>query len=292
MVKGLPVIKRAEIALKRQQNKKIKTIARQLGVNRLTAIKWGKRGSVNNLTDKERSGRPRSTTDSQNGAIVKKASSGNRRKSVRGIASEFKESGSMFVSKSTIHRRLQEAGLKQLLPLKRPLLTDQHIKKRKMFASTNKNRDWSGVVFHDEKKFILGPPKKRVWRKVGEIYIESQVKHALSINAHAAFGSHGEGNIVLFDESLTGSKLRDILEESVLPVVDHMVGHPAGEGFESMHDNDPKYKSRSVQGFLNENNIVDIGQPPSSPDSNPIENLFGILSTNVQKKKAKLKRDS
>lgn len=272
---------RAKCKLLRDQGKTYTRIAALVGTTRKTAIKWANRSSEDSLRDKPRSGRPRTTTPKQDHRILRKATAGNRRASVRRIALESETTSSGAPSSTTIWRRLKEAGLQQFQPSKKPVLTTLYKQKRLKFARENRRRDWRDTLFHDERKFILGPPKKKVWRRRGEVYIEGSVKHPVSINVWACFGKGGYGRISIYRENLTKQRLKDILKEHLMPSLAQ--AFPAGRPATvlSYHDNDRKYTSELVQNYLEKHDIVNAGQPPGSPDLNPIENLFGIWATQV-----------
>lgn len=62
-----------------------------------------------------------------------------------------------------------------------------------------------------------------------------------------------------------------------------------GENYIFAQDNAPCHKSKVSMDFFNENRVELLPWPAGSPDLNPIENLWGILKTNVAKRFPKTK---
>ena len=71
-----------------------------------------------------------------------------------------------------------------------------------------------------------------------------------------------------------------ILEEQ-LPEIEEMMGN----NWRLQQDNDPKHTSKLAKNFIQENVPAIMDWPSSSPDINPIENLWGLVKRNVEKRK-------
>lgn len=282
-MKKLNQHQRAEIYVLAKQGMGLRPIARQFHCSVKTAKKWAQRPPSNGLADAARPGRPRCTTLAVDRKIVKIATSGDRRTSLRDIAQRVRTTHGTRPSYFTVRDRLAAVGLKKRAPKLKPLLTERHKQKRLVFAQTHVGVDWSNAAFHDEKKFYLRRSTKNVWRLRGEVVIVPQAKHSTSVNVWGACGRGGLSPLLVFDENLTGAMLHDILQQDFLPNLAGITGVSDGP-WVSFHDGDPKYKSKIVQSLLTDADVPDAGQPPSSPDLNIIENVWHLLTDKVQQR--------
>jgi len=74
-----------------------------------------------------------------------------------------------------------------------------------------------------------------------------------------------------------GGYIRDVLQEHVEPFATHI-----GENFLLMHDSARPHKARCVSDFLNAVGIRTMAWPACSPDINPIEHVWDMLSRRLR----------
>lgn len=278
----LPQLKRASIILQIREGKSDALIARQEGVNRKTVSRYRKRSASDaSLGDLPRSGRPRCTSPAEDHKVKTLALS-KKTITTAAIAQQIKFTRNTLPSKWTIRRRLRDQGVLLKRPSSKPMLTDSHKKKRLAFARANKDRDWTRVNFADEKSFVLENNKGKIWVERNERPTRATVKHPPKVHVFASFGYYGVGKIHLFEENLDADLLVDILKHKLLPSLSNTNAAPRSTVV-FYHDRDPKFTSRKVKKFINENDLTDINAPPQSPDFNPQENLWHLLQSRVEK---------
>ena len=131
-----------------------------------------------------RSGRPTKLTARDVRSIQRSVRS-NRRDSLPATASNL----ATLVSRSTLRRTLHEPRFKCCVVVKRPYLTDRHVKARLEFARTHADwteDDWAEVVWTDESSFEIGANVReiRVWFTLSEKYLPECLSPSLKSGAH------------------------------------------------------------------------------------------------------------
>lgn len=198
----------------------------------------------------------------------------------------FGESSSR-ISIRTVRNRLKDANLFGRIPRKTPLTNDGHRRKRIAFAEKYRLwsvREWKNVLFSDEtkinrfgsdgKRYVRRPPCKAFEPK----YTKQTIKFGGgSIMVWACFSWTGVGPIYRINGIMDQHQYRHILEDVMEPYADDNLCVL----WKFQHDNDPKHTARSVKDFLRPKNIDGLAWPSSSPDLNPIENLWADIISRV-----------
>jgi len=258
-------------------------IAKRVRCSKSTAAYWVERYRENrDLSTTERSGRPRVTTAKQDERIVTLAEKENNIMATE-IKKNMEERG-VEISISTVRRRLREAGGKFTNEISKPLLTEEHRKKRLQWAKKHKNFDWSQVIFTDESTFQLFTSKKKVWQFVGRRKVFRSVKHPPKVHVWGCFSASGFGKLVCFERNLDANFMCSIYEKGLLASIPGLFGEGKSDWM-LQEDNDPKHRSKIARKWKEENGVKVLPWPSMSPDQNPIENLWRLLKINIQKKK-------
>nr|CAH7734211.1 unnamed protein product [Callosobruchus chinensis] len=182
--------------------------------------------------------------------------------------------------KKTICNYLHKNGIHKRSPAVKPMLSGEHRRRRLQFCQENLNRDWSNVVFSDEKMFSTSldhrPP---LWRPNNTRYdpanvIPSRRSGRSTMGYWGWMTSDGPGDLVEINDKMNSQEYVDILENGFIP--SYRILYPEG-AVNFVQDNSAVHTAHIVRNYLAQNSYNVIAWPAKSPDLDPIENLWGIM---------------
>lgn len=185
------------------------------------------------------------------------------------------------VSKAAVKRYRRKLGWKQGTTRYCQLISDVNKEKRRTWCELQlaNNETFDDYVFTDESKIEICHTSKRSFRKEGQpVPLHPKPKHPFSVLVWAGISKRGATKLVIFNGIMDSIFYQnEILTNALMPFLQQKF--PDGHQF--MQDNDPKHTSRSTQAFMEENGINWVRTPPSSPDLNPIENVWHEMKHHI-----------
>jgi hypothetical protein len=312
---------RHELVFEFKRGKSIDKIAKEYQVSPTTVKRWVKRDKeTGGVDDMDGRGRKAVLDEVAADQAVDMLMSGNYsggEEVAKAMHEEDKTNGDKVPHRTTIIRHAKQAAKElrgETLVLARGQPAKQLSKanqdKRLAFCNANKRRNWSTVMFTDRKKFLLKYPgvklARQQWLFKGQRREAFSVSKPVCVNVYAGITKFGVTKLHFvagttkmktqhknqkgeLARNVTASEYKEVMGTTLLPEAHRLFTNQGISKWDIMQDNDPSHKKASLAALKewNErhNSAISIlpNWPPNSPDLNPIENVWAIVQSRVNK---------
>jgi hypothetical protein len=206
----------------------------------------------------------------------------NPRKTLAGI---ILDSG-LDICTKTATKILNAVGIRSFVAFRKAVLNSRNAKRRLEWAKQFRlldAGDWARWVFSDECSVeLFGVSRKtRFWitkqDRFKPRFVQGRFqKGGGSLLIWGAISVHGPGPLLFIEGSINGETYAEIVQQTIAPYLFQLLGDH-DHVFKFADDNAPPHRSHKAQKAFERFNIQRVWWPASSPDLNPIENLWAAI---------------
>lgn len=286
--------KKIEVATLLKVFSNVSEVARRANVSRRCVINVKEK--IENgeaLANRIGQGRHRSTTaadDRMLKLLVKK----HRTMPSKDLAREWSDSLGKNISPQTVRRRCGEQGLKSYVQKRKPFRNQSQVNRRKDWCKRMqlwKADQWRKVIWSDESHFELINRSNRVYvRRTSDekncpFNFQSRLQGGGGqVSVWGCFTAAGPGPILFYDGRLNSASYVTILSAALPQFIEDQFGDQDADYY-FMQDNAPCHKAKATMEWFERQRIRVLPWPPTSPDLNPIENIWSIIDQKLTKMK-------
>ena len=122
-------------------------------------------------------------------------------------------------------------------------------------------------------------------------YMAHTLPHPKQLNIWACFAASGLGYCHIHNDAPNGKSFTRILDANLLPSADLLFTETPRQLWWFLQHNAPTHRANVAQAWLPNQGVNSVEFPPSSPDLNPIENLWQHLEKRAEERASRKQSD-
>jgi transposase-like protein len=271
-------------------------VAREFGCSESVVRKWVLRAKVTgDVQDAARAGRPPKGMLTVAATELLKQGIADE-KGCPQLAADLKHQLGISVSSETVRRHLKLHLARPLRPVKKPQLSERHMRVRLSFAKRWARKAWGNAMITDSKYFWLCPRGigRKVWVQYGKhAPMEATNKNCTKVHVYGGVSKWGRtplfatvGTTCFKSETkgVTGRVYQKLLEESLIPACKRVMAGKYGSEWIFQQDNARAHTAKVTMAWLGMQDFMVMQWPARSPDLSWIESIWSWMAQALRKR--------
>lgn len=257
------------------QNRIANTINTTQGTVSNTLKRWRDHNTVEDLPG--RGPKPLIDITNINNNSIVNIQRDNRRANAKYIQYQLANQHRITISTCTIQRYRRELGFRPVHYRRRPVLTQENRRKRLNYCLDNMDQNWQEIIFTDESYFVLTDENTVIWKRPGSPTITTgATQHPFQVMVWGGIWYSGKTKLAILTGTMNADKYQSVIYEYLIK--DHIT-----DDLELLQDGAKPHTAHSTLDYFEENGVNIRQNPPSSPELNPIEKVWGWMKNEINK---------
>jgi transposase len=269
----------AIIVLEKHLGWKQERIAKQIGCDQATVSRTLKRWQEHQTVEDLPGRGPKpilNTSNSDNNPMTNTIRRKRNSTSIQ-LKDRIEEELNITISARTIRDIRQQLGFRPVHYRRRPEISENSKRKRLQYCLDNMDNDWKNIIFTDESMFVFTDEHEIIWKRPGSPVTEKPVvEYPEKVMVWGGVWWDGRTELCFIEGNVDHIKYQQIINQ-------YLIRPHLNLELEVLQDGATAHTAHSTLDFMDEKGVDYIQNPPSSPELNPIEKVWGWIKHEANK---------